>query len=254
MQTASCLYRGMVMHHRHRPQKRRFRYQLQWLYLNLEEIQDCVSKTSLLSTSRFGFVSFFEPDHYDSPSSRREEVPLAELVRQRLRESGIDFEYGPICLLTQPRSFGSFFCPLSVYYCFDASGSRLNAIVAEVTNTPWKERHDYVIDLTSYDSQDAYNCVTKKDFHVSPFLPMDMEYRWRLLVPSDWLTLAINCTQGDTCLLTSTIRLQQQPMTSSSLFTERLRRPFASLSILSAIYYEAFVMWTKKATYYPHPK
>ncbi len=253
MQTTSALYRGMVMHHRHRPQKRRFSYQLQWLYLNLDEVEQCVSQTSLLSTRRFGFISFYEPDHYENPSSDLREASLADIVRARLKNAGIEFEKGPICLLTQPRSLGSFFCPLSVYYCFDASGSRLNAIVAEVTNTPWKERHDYVIDLTGETAKDAYNCTTKKDFHVSPFLPMDMEYRWRLLVPDEWLTLAINCVQNESCMLTSTIRLQRKPISSKALAAERLRRPFASLSILSAIYYEALVMWLKRAQYHPHP-
>ena len=56
-----------------------------------------------------------------------------------------DFK-GPIRLLTHLRYFGHCFNPVSFYYCFNDSDEKVEAIMAEVTNTPWKERYAYVIE------------------------------------------------------------------------------------------------------------
>ena len=51
---------------------------------------------------------------------------------------------GPLRLLTMPRIAGLVFNPVSFYYAFEPDGETLAGVLAEVTNTPWGERHTYL--------------------------------------------------------------------------------------------------------------
>ena len=93
---------------------------------------------------------------------------------------------GPIRLLTHLRYFGYSFNPVSFYYVFDATDTRVETIVAEITNTPWKERHAYVLPVAGAARAGgrAWRFSFEKQFHVSPFMPMDMRYDWRFGAPA----------------------------------------------------------------------
>lgn len=255
----SCLYYGRVLHHRMSPHQHRFGYWLQWLYLNLQEVEKTVESTRFLSKSVYGPISFREEDHIPNDSES-----LIHSVRQRVAEGGVSLEEGPICLLTQPRCFGFYFCPLSMFYCFDPSGERVVAILAEVTNTPWGERHDYVLDAshqsiedpsasTNLNDQSAFKFRHPKAHHVSPFLPMDLEYRWRLTEPGEQMTISLACYQQEVSQLATAVRLQRKPLQSSALLLNAIRKPIVSASLLGSIYYQAFWLWFKKTQFFPHP-
>ena len=244
--TTSCLYTGRVMHRRLSPVRRRFAYGLSWLYLNLDEVQEQMRRVRLLTSGRWGLVSFRRDDHLGEP-----QIPLSDSVRSLVAEQTGAAPAGPICLLTQPRSWGRYFSPLNLYYCFDESGQRVEAVVGEVSNTPWRERHCYV--LTPEESDAAATAQHSKAFHVSPFLPMGMEYAWRLTAPGESLTVSLLCKESGAKRLATAMRLERQELTSANLLATSLRYPGGANRILAAIYWQALLIWIRRCPYYPHP-
>lgn len=243
----SCLYRGTVTHRRQSPVEHAFRYQLFWLYLDLEEWPEVCRRVRGLSERRFAPASFCRADHLGDP-----DVPLAEAVRSFVRaESGRDLAIGPIRLLTQPRSFGWYFSPLNLYYCF-ANDQSLAAVVAEVNNTPWGERHCYLLWQGNRNAEYCYR--HPKDFHVSPFMPMDQQYDWRVGVPDEVLAVSLATINAGARIFDAGMQLHRQPLTSGRLAANLARSPVNAARVLFAIYYQAFRLWMKKCPYYPHPK
>jgi DUF1365 family protein len=137
---ASCLYEGWVRHRRHAPHAHAFRYRIYMLYLDLDELDRVFAGRWLWSVNRRNLAQFRRSDYLGDPT-----IPLAEAVRARVREALGRAPTGPIRLLTHLRYFGHCFNPVSFYYCYAEDGTTLDTIVAEITNTPWKERHSYVL-------------------------------------------------------------------------------------------------------------
>ena len=181
MSRASCLYEGSVRHRRFEPVEHGFRYPIQLLYLDLSELPELFRDSRLWSIEGATPVSFHRVDHFGDPK-RPIDACVRELVEHRIGHR----PSGPVRLLTSPRYLGFAFNPISVYYCFASDGERLEALVGEVTNTPWGERHCYVLDLRSQDAPSAAPVdeqparvrgrETAKAFHVSPFMEMEMSY------------------------------------------------------------------------------
>ena len=144
--TISCIYEGTISHRRTEP-RREFRHRLALFYLDLDELPRLLG--GRLVAGRPGLLRFRRHDYL-----RPETLPLDRAVRETVEDDTGRRPQGPIRLLTQLRSFGHCFNPVSFYYCLDGSGERLDAVVAEVTNTPWGERHAYV--LAGGDAQEAY--------------------------------------------------------------------------------------------------
>jgi hypothetical protein len=166
----SRLYEGWVRHRRHAPTPHAFRYRLFQPYLDLDELPATLDGRLFWSARRPALAWFRRADHFGDPA-----VPLAEAVRTEVARQTGARPTGPIGLLTHLRYFGYCFNPVSFYYCWDAAGASLEFLLAEVTNTPWGERHCYVVDLRA-----GAPAPTPKAFHVSPFMGMDQEYRWRV--------------------------------------------------------------------------
>jgi len=136
----SCLYEGSVWHRRRTPVEHRFRYDLSLILLDLDEVEEAFRGKWLWSAERAGVAWFRRADHLGDPQK-----PLIDAVRQLLATHGLGWLRGPIRLLTQPRYFGFVMNPVSFYFCFGDDGQKLEAVVAEVNNTPWGERHCYIL-------------------------------------------------------------------------------------------------------------
>lgn len=243
----SCLYTGLVQHRRHRPTPHRFRQRLFMFYLDLAEIDTIFSRPLLLSKYRFSLVRFHRADYLGDPQQS-----LVEAVHQTVRaEAGVEFD-GPIRLLTHVRYCGLAFNPVSLYYCFHSDGQSLAAIVAEVTNTPWRERHSYVIPWDSQRRVIQHRCA--KAFHVSPFLPMDVEYHWRLSRPGQHLSVHLEDHDQQGRLFDATLTLDRRPLTAMQLSTQLARFPLVTGQVMLGIYWQALRLWLKKMPVYPHPK
>jgi hypothetical protein len=244
----SALYTGWLRHRRHGARPHAFRYRLDLLYLDLAEI-DLVfgdGRSRWLLPFRFR-----RADYLGDPT-----VPLDEAVRARVAEVTGQRPRGPIRLLTQPRCFGFVFNPVSFYYCFDdEAGTRLAAIVADVTNTPWGERHSYVLPVgpdVAHRRQQRFRCA--KEFHVSPFLPMALEYDWRFQVPDERALVHIVDRDHGTAVFDATLTLEHRSLTAANMLGALLRAPIPAFKVMAGIYWQAARLVLKGVRFFPHPR
>lgn len=240
----SCLYVGHVKHRRHTPFPHAFQYSLFQVYLDLGELDEVFRRRWLWSARRPAIAWFRRRDHFGDPN-----VPLDTTVRDLVAAETGHRPAGPIRLLTHLRYFGYVINPLSLYYCFDAEGKSVETIVAEVHNTPWNERHCYVLP-----SPVEPQALTPKEFHVSPFMGMDMQYRWRLAVPGENLTARVENYQNGDCVFDAELSLRKQPMTGWRMAAALARRPWMTLKVFAAIYWQALRLKLKGARFHSHPK
>ncbi len=244
----SCIYQGRVRHRRRVDVAHEFEYGLYMMYLDLDELPELFAGRWLWSVSRPAVARFQRRDHLGSPQR-----PLSQEVRRLVHgEAGIRLE-GPIRLLTHLRYLGYGFNPVSFYYCFDAAGERLEAIVAEVNNTPWGQQHCYVLSQPEKGPGRLNTYHLAKQFHVSPFLPMDMQYRWRFSRPADNLLVHTENYRGGALCFDATLRLERKPITAGTLAGVLLRFPLMTARVVGAIHYQALRLWIKRAPFYPHP-
>lgn len=241
----SCLYVGNVRHRRFAPVEHHFRRPLFMFSIDLEEVESLFRIPLLWSTKTWSLFQFRRSD-YLGPADR----PLAECVRELVREKLGFAPAGPIRLLTQIRCLGVVFNPISLFYCYDVD-NQLQAIVAEVTNTPWRERHCYVVPFSGDRRVAGYD--NDKEFHVSPFMPMDMRYRWRVTEPDERLTVQLENRQGDAKVFDALLQLTRRELTPSGVARLALRFPLMPAQIVAAIYWQALRLWQKKVPYHPHP-
>jgi DUF1365 family protein len=162
---------------------------------------------------------------------------------------------GPIHLLTFPRTFGVSFNPISIYYCYREDGS-IGHIVAEVDNTPWGERHCYVVDVATdnFGTGGVLRFRVPKVFHVSPFHPLGQEYEWRFNQPGSSLVVHMQNLEAGAAKTDATLVLRRRPLDQRNAALALVRHPAMSLTVLAGIYAQAAKLWWKGAPYHPHPK
>jgi DUF1365 family protein len=242
----SALYCGWLRHRRHAPVPHRFRYRLCMMWLDLAELDDVFRGRWLWSTRRPALAWLRRADYLGDPG-----VPIDDAVRDRVEcETGIR-PTGPIRMLTQLRTFGHCFNPVTFYYCYDASGANVEAITAEITNTPWNERHAYV--LRAGEGNAALRFRFAKRYHVSPFMPMDVDYDWRFSRPGERLAVHMENRSGTARLFDATLALERRPIGGASLASALMRFPLPSLRVLGAIYWNALRLKAKRAPFFVHP-
>jgi uncharacterized protein len=247
---ASCLYEGWVRHRHHLPHAHAFRYRICLMYVDLDELDRIFTGRRLWSVNRHNLAEFRRSDYLGDPA-----VSLDEAVRARIREVCGRAPAGPIRLLTHLRTFGHCFNPVSFYYCYADDGTTLDTIVAEITNTPWKERHSYVLPVAQADRHGrALRWQFAKAFHVSPFLPMQRDYAWRFTPPDDEsLRVHMDILDGTQRDFDATLVLKRRPITGANLARALLRYPAMTLRVVAAIHWQAFLIFLRRNPVYDHP-
>ncbi len=235
------------------------------MYLDLSELDRVFHGHWLWSTRRLALARFRRRDHLGDPT-----VPLDEAVRDLVARSGAPRPRGPIRLLTHLRYAGYGMNPVSFFYCYDDAETKVpQTIVAEVSNTPWDERHCYVLtepremspleDERSDMSPDvtvprALTFELEKAFHVSPFMPMEIDYRWRFTPPADRLVVHMENRNTDGArVFDATLDLRRRPIDGLNLARVLFRHPFMTARVVAWIYLQASLLWLKRVPFFSHP-
>ena len=231
----SSIYNGTVIHKRFKPKVHFFKYQVFSLLIDLSELDILDKKISFFSYNSFNLISFFDKDHGD-----RNGTSLIDWVKKNLKENKITYENIKIKLLCYPRIFGYVFNPLSVFFVYD-NNDNLISILYEVKNT-FGEQHTYIFKVEN-DNLLQHNC--EKKFHVSPFIEMNCNYFFRILKPSEKISVIIDQYQSNEKILYASQDGKRTDFTSSELIKSYLKHPLMTFKIISAIHFEAFKLWAK---------
>lgn len=243
--SVSCIYEGRIRHRRLDP-RCEFSHRLALVYLDLDELPGLLD--GRLVARRPGLVRFRRRDYLGDPA-----VPLHRAVRDVVEAQTGVRPQGSIRLLTQLRSFGHCFNPVSFYYCFEPGAERLQALVAEVTNTPWGERHAYVIGGRPCGSS-ALAGEFDKALHVSPFMGMDHRYQARTAAPAQTLSVHIASNRAGATVFDATLALHRRDLTPRSITRITARYPLATVRVLTLIYAHALGLKLAGAPVHRHPR
>lgn len=244
---------GIVTHARLTPKKHSFRYKVFQPLFDLDEMPALLKPRWFWSYEKRNIANFRRRDYYGD-----ENVPLKETIQQVANEQlGLSLT-GRVELLANLRYFGLGFNPICMYFLYD-DDNVLRACVSEVSNTPWNEKVCYAMLVTDPalpgPADDKYNWTHRNDkqMHVSPFMPMDMEYRWCIQKTVNNVNITIENWKEGSKALVATMSLALEPATGRKLNRTLVRFPFMTLKVVLAIYWQAVKLVAKRLTVFDHP-
>lgn len=244
----SAIYEGVVRHRRLRPHAHRFEYRIAQLYLDLSEIDRVFAGRWLWSARGPNLAEFRRSDYLGPP-----ELSLDEAVRSRVERISGHRPTGAIRLLAHPRYAGYVFNPVSFYYCYDGDGA-LDCVLAEITNTPWRERHAYVLPVPQAQRRGrALAWAFDKRFHVSPFMSMQRRYDWRFTAPAQDLHVRMRVGDEAGTEFDAGLHLQRRALDAGALARVLWRYPLMTARVMGAIHWQALRLWLKRNPVYDHP-
>ncbi len=260
--SASAVYEGWVRHRRFEPVEHSFRYRLFLMYLDLGELPEVLDPYPFFSARHPTLARFRREDFMGDPKG-----PLDECARDAVQAATGARPAGPVRLLTGLRYFGHSFNPVSLYYCFDPAGERVEAVVADVQNIPWGERHPYVL-ARGERRGSVLREELEKTFHVSPLMGMDQTYSFRAAEPGERLAVHIasrpreTASEADNRRLSrsrrstfdATLNLRRRELSRRTLAGLLARYPAMSLQVVAKIYAQSLRLKLKGARYFPHPE
>lgn len=238
----SAVYLGDIKHRRFAVKSHCFNYPLYMMWVDLNEPQKLNGIHSQLGTSGFKALKFNQQDYLRGVANC--DLPLINRAHQHLVSLGVESTFSHVYMLGQLRCLGVYFSPVNFYF-FGDSQHDFAYMIAEVSNTPWNERHYYLVPL-----EEKVNF--KKVFSVSPFLNLDMHYHWNVHFKKDNILIRIENKQGDELLFDASLRLKQFALTATQVSLLLKRFPAMTWSIFKGIYYQAFKLFIKKVPFLGH--
>lgn len=246
----SAIYTGKVRHRRFKPTEHEFIYRVFMVYLDLDEVAEVFSLSRLWSATGPALIRF-NPNDFFGKTDKTLKASIQDWI---FEQTGKRLN-GPVRLLANFRFAGFIINPICCYYCFSDDGEKLEYVVAEVTNTPWKERTRYLLPCASMDKKHGQQASGEfgKEMHVSPFHPMEMRYQWRLDRPAANLNLHFDNLQQGEKVFDASLMLGREALTATNMRAIVWRFPFMTLRVALAIHWQALKLWLKKTPLYPHP-
>ncbi len=243
MQSGHAWYQGRVGHQRYSPKSHGFGYNVSYLWLDLQQLDTLAGFVRYLGLEKFAAWSFRRSDYLQGS------VDLAQAVKDKVKVLGGDKEVQQVFLLSPLANFGVFFSPLTLYYCY--ADSKPLYLLAEVSNTPWNERHYYLIPLNPMgDTEFCHD----KNFHVSPFNPLDMQYQWKIAAPDAACQLSISNWRCGERVFSAWLDLTRHELSRRSVQQQLIRTPWQNVQVVFRIYWHALKLLAKRLPVYDHPQ
>jgi uncharacterized protein len=245
--SGASLYTGTIRHRRFGSIEHEFIVPLFLLSVDVDALPDVLDRLPLWSARHVAPIRFRRRDYLDGTDR-----PLGPALRDLVEARTGHRPDGPIQLLTQPRTLGWLFNPVSIYFCYDLTGVRVRSLVLEVTNTPWSERCWYVVDIDPAHPSGPWEFA--KTLHVSPFLAMDLTYRLRCTNSGDRITVRLEDHAVGTKVFDADLSLRRVALDRVSAVLVPLRHPFQTWRVSAAIYAHAARLWRKGVPIVKHPR
>ena len=257
----SAIYEGTVRHRRYEPKPHALRYRMFMLALDLDELDTVFTGLGKLlwSANRFNVACLLRKDHFGDPDKS-----IKDAVLDRVEEETGSRPTGRVVMLAHLRYFGYVMNPATFFYCYGTSDA-LQAIAVEIHNTPWNERHVYVLPAvptsaggSNQSPKRSHRFRLKKDFHVSPFMPMHHDYDWRfndpLNAPGQQLIVSMKNLDHGRRVFDASLSMTCKPLTAGRLNLMLLKYPLITVKVIVAIYWHALRLWLKRVPFVSHPK
>lgn len=240
----SAIYKGKVRHRRFSPKEHKFKYRLFLNWIDLDEVNEIFKFPPFLGKGQFPSIISFRRKNYLNSKVQDLREAVLDLLQKDL---GFRPE-GKVYILTTLQYFGYCFNPVSFYYAYDLEGN-LQAVAAEINNTPWNQRFSYCLDL-----RETHKKEFEKEFHVSPFMPMDMNYKWYFPPPSEGLCVHMQNYKEGELKFDATLKLKREPYSFRAMLKAATIFPLMPFKVSLGIYIHALILWLKKIPFYEHPQ
>jgi hypothetical protein len=242
-----AIYTGTLRHRRFKPVNHEFTYPLFMVFLDIDRIPELMLISRFAAWNHWNWASFYERDHFGDPSK-----PLRKRLAEDAARAGVPFPDGPIFLLTHLRYLGCNFNPISLFYCYERSGE-LRTVLAEVNSTFGETRNYWLSARNRLPAANSMHYRCSKSMHVSPFMPMELDYDFILTPPDERLVAHMNTLEDGSVNFDATLTLDRRPWTAGALHLALISHPWMTAKVIFAIHWQALRLYLRKVPVFTHP-